>query len=505
MFGTKGALVTKLCRVAFLGPLVLAALAARADEAPPSPLEFPLLDEQLAAQARLRLQAYAATRALADAPEDPGTIAALTLVHRWDDAVRVLHAIVEKHPERMADALERLSHDWLSPTDAKTATQALAAELPAARQRLGELPREAAAHAAWALTLLELRVPPPKPWDNDKAIAEFVTEYRGTDIAEIFEIGRMPFSRDPRPKLDALDKLARQHPGTVLAAQALHTKGFNLAQQSSMSEPRGADPTARFLQVIDVVAELESGRYPPCEWVRKAPQLVADYHAFEPTYAPGNAEKMLAAYERFVTSHLGADADDAMRGRIEWILGGHMAPLYKIAGRDGGLDAFLDKLRRAPNGPGADYIDYVQAQLALRAAFPTGPPERQTLFAKARTLFAALADRPAGTYPRRALATLADIDFFDADCARAVPSMKRYVELYPRGGWAWIAALRLGLCLEKGGDSEQAIQSYLDAATTYGADAPAPRVLGHALAAEAAARLGYAKQALAEYRLALAS
>src|SRR5262249_9065818 len=45
---------------------------------------------------------------------------------------------------------------------------------------------------------------------------------------------------------------------------------------------------------------------------------------------------------------------------------------------------------------------------------------------------------------------------------------------------------------------------YLDVATAYAADGPAPIVLGHALAAEAAAGLGRAKQTLAEDRLALA-
>jgi hypothetical protein len=42
-------------------------------------------------------------------------------------------------------------------------------------------------------------------------------------------------------------------------------------------EPRGADPAPRLLRVVAIVTELESGRYPPSEWVEKAPALVSGF------------------------------------------------------------------------------------------------------------------------------------------------------------------------------------------------------------------------------------
>ena len=114
----------------------------------------------------------------------------------------------------------------------------------------------------------------------------------------------MVFGLPIRERLEALDRFVRDHPGTIAAAKALHQKGFQLGSGNvSEIEARGADPTARFFQVLQIVKELESGRYPPCEWVERAPTLASMFFASNPTYAPGNIDRHLDAYKEFARTH----------------------------------------------------------------------------------------------------------------------------------------------------------------------------------------------------------
>src|SRR5262249_34738831 len=213
-----GDLVGKLPKALLLGGYFVASLGARADEA--SPQEFPLFDQTLASHAQLRMVARKATQALADAPESPETLSALLLAKRWDNAAGVLHAIVAQHPGDLPRALDAVSEGWSAAPDSRRFGEALAVELPEARNRLGERPREAAAHATWRIALLELRVPGAVPRNAEKVLDPFFAEYRGTDEAAILEAGRIEWRTDPTPKFRALDRLVATHPGTVVAAQA---------------------------------------------------------------------------------------------------------------------------------------------------------------------------------------------------------------------------------------------------------------------------------------------
>ena len=115
----------------------------------------------------------------------------------------------------------------------------------------------------------------------------------------------MEFGLPIREQLDALDRFVREHPGTRAGAKALHNKGSQLASGDVYPdiEARGADPTARFFRVLEIVQELESGRLRHVSGWNRAPSLVTQFFARDPTYAEGSVDRLLAAYKAFVKTH----------------------------------------------------------------------------------------------------------------------------------------------------------------------------------------------------------
>jgi hypothetical protein len=136
-------------------------------------------------------------------------------------------------------------------------------------------------------------------------------DHPGTEAALRAEVDLIDDHRDVRDisaRIADLERFWRQHPGTSAGAEALarmgvHT-GVNLGK--SYSEPAGSDPTERFLRVVEIARELETGSYAGGPWAARAAGLVTGFFVSPsaPTrFAPGNADRMLAAYHQFVLSH----------------------------------------------------------------------------------------------------------------------------------------------------------------------------------------------------------
>jgi hypothetical protein len=269
--------------------------------------DFPLEDHSVWVFAIQRgLKDQAAELQLAKAPESPETVALLLDAYRPGDALMVLRRIVERRPERMGAAFKAASTAGHRFDDDGRGYPTMLRDIVArARQRLRELPREQAAEAAWYLFFLPLRIPgeTPVPWRDQ--LRAFVAEYSGTEAALLGELQLLNESGDIHARIGAQEAFARRHAGTAIGAQALYTAAGNVATNIplSLAEPRGADPTERLLRVAALVRELQSGAYPDCEWVRRAPHLVIGFFASEPQYAKENVPRVVAVFREFLLKH----------------------------------------------------------------------------------------------------------------------------------------------------------------------------------------------------------
>src|SRR5205085_3933574 len=109
----------------------------------------------------------------------------------------------------------------------------------------------------------------------------------GTPAALEAEVDALNVPGKLRESLERFDQFAAAHPGTTAAAKALYEKGFQWANNAiGTLEARGADPTPRLFTILEIVRELESGRYPPCRWVSEAPYLIVEFHTYQQSYAP---------------------------------------------------------------------------------------------------------------------------------------------------------------------------------------------------------------------------
>ena len=237
-------------------------------------------------------------------------------------------------------------------------------------------------------------------------------KYEGTETALLTEIDVMEFGLPIRERLDALDRLVREHPGTRAGAKALHNKGFQLASGNVYPdiEARGADPTARFFRVLEIVQELESGRYPPCEWVDRALSLVTHFFAHNPTYAEGSIDRLLAAYKAFVKTHFEVRDEYPLSSDAGYIITTKMFDLFKAKGEGiAGVERVFSELEGE--------IDDVAALRFLRAQFYVRSmnwerAERATFYRKAVESLTGLEAQGNGLYHRKALATLASLLLF---------------------------------------------------------------------------------------------
>jgi tetratricopeptide (TPR) repeat protein len=347
----------------------------------------------------------------------------------------------------------------------------------------------------------------------DDRLAVFVDKYRGTEAAALTEF-EMLTRRGGMARLDALEAFIRAHPGGLLGARALFAKGlyFSTTVGASGVEPRHANPTDRFMKAVEIVKELQSGRYPASEWVDRAPTLVTSFVWSNPTLSEPNLELVLDVFYALLTGRTDTFAPYPYDG-AEHILTQQMADLFERSGAGvAGVERVLDRFEQ-DTGDRA-MADYLRVVLSLSRLNSRGygygyntvhlsDDERTARIERTTGLLDALS-RGESHYTRWALATLATFYFEQLDFTRARVRYQEYVARFGTSDYAWLAALRIGECVEGSGDPEGAIDAYRAASTRRDA-AAVPMVMGRVAAArvfESQARLDLA---LAEYRRALAS
>lgn len=462
----------------------------------PAPgLEFPPFDESVLS---LLLRGRAVKEAnvrLQRAPAAPETLELLAKQDRVAEALGVLRRIVEDRPEQIARALRIVAeYAHIFRADEARDDVRVARELvAAARSRLSEMPREPGAEAALAVVYAE-RALGPRSNLEASSLRAIARDYEGTEAALLAQVDLITEGRLTMRQLEDLELFARANPGAAAAAKALYLKGFHLAHNASALRiaPRGEDPTDRFFEVLDIVRELESGAYPSCEWVEKAPELVLRFYFLDSaSFTPPNVERLVAAYTDFVRTHLVLDTPDPTTSAAGSAITTSVAKLFALGGdRIGGVEQLLADLEDTITD--ADPIRYLRALFYVQEAQGTEEhtaAERSVLMQKARRALQAIHDGGGGLYARKSLATLASLYFYERDYTGALPVYRRYLDLYRDTDWSWVAALRVGQCEQAMGDLESSADTYLTAAVTHASE-PIADVLGNAYAADVLVALG---------------
>ena len=470
--------------------------------------DFPPQDSTLAFSVNAGFDKARAAKLLREAPGTVEGLRALTKAQDVAGTLETLRVIVDKYPERLADAFEvfRESHliDLRGDSEiARRNQQTMVGILTDGRRKLRLLPLEDAARAERMFILLEPRASDER--DPLRALRQFVREYRGTQTALLGEVELIAFGRPMKEELDDLDAFIAQHPGTAAAAYALYVKGFQFHTINTLGSiyPHDADPIERFRQVQAIVRELESGRYPASEGVEKAPRLIAEFFISDDMkMAPASIDAMISAFQQFAATQFSLgdrsrlDSDD-----IGYLVMGTIGDLYERKGeRIAGVEGTYDALERSAKDPSG--VRLQRGLFYLYSFSEESPAARAARLDKARRVLGVLASEGTSVHHRRALATLAALDFEERKYREARAAFQKYVKVYPSASWTWVAALRIGQCEEALGDPAAATQAYLDAAKTHD-DMPLARVLGAAYAARVFELTGNLQKALAQLERAL--
>jgi tetratricopeptide (TPR) repeat protein len=498
------------CLVAALG-LLSPIRAASPQSRPPSadplamPADFPPADQRIWSLQLKGLTAKRGAEALANAPDAPETIDILHRAGRLDDAINVLRRSVAGPPANLERALALVPAlvSTASMNGIRPRQDTIREVVATVKPRLADLPREDAARVARALLTVDSHLTRRERGAWGQSLREFVQEWAGTQAALLTEVDVITADDLTPASVDALEAFAREHPGTAAAAKALYQRGFNFAHNASAlrMESPGADPLKRFFLVTDIVTELETGRYPKCEWVDKAPELLFGFFSYKPTYGEGTVARMLAVYEGYAKTHFTLD-DRGLEWGLGYVISRKMRELYAVNG-DGvaGVERFLSELERSSSN--APAVRYTRASFYLQLAREQ-PIERASFIVKARAALEALQAEGSGLYSRKALATLATMEHGEREYAAAARHLTAYLQSYPASPWAWVAALRRGTAYESLGDWTSASKTYLEVAARYPSVPPA-FALGHEYAAHTLEALGRFSDAVAERERALAT
>ena len=480
----------------------------------PRTAEFPPDDQRLASLQRQAAVARLATDRLAAAPDSLETIRLLIEAKNLDGLLVALRRIVDTQPQRMADAFaETAEASWQFRGDEaaeRARAETLRGILADARRRLPELPREEAARAERLFINLDGLFDNRGSEDDWRArLTRFIADYKGTEATLLAEVDLISSSRVSQQMFEALDAFISAHPSSVAAAKALFQKGFHLHTINTLGrlEPRGADPTNRFMRVQAIVDELESGNYPPSDWVDKAPSLIIGF--FFPRdvkIAEGNVDRLIQAHEEFVRRELAEGPEKALDPEhpagngLGHVITSKIANLYAEKGqRAEGVERFLASLERSH--PDSSAIRYMRALFYLQPHEGQSDDARKPSIEKARSELGAIAGAGSSLYHRKALASLANLEYRQRSFAAARDAYRRYAESYPASEWAWVALVRAGHSHEALGDINSATDLYLQAAKSR--DSPIAEVLGHAYAARMFEEQGEIARALEEHRRAL--
>ena len=429
------------------------------DQSIPSGAEFPPQDERVLSLLRKGSAAKNVRRRLTDSPDTPETIRLLAIQERPDEMLRALELLVRHHPERIAEAFELLLPNMyrLQKDDGREYRPRLAQMVADARKQLPGLPREASARGERVLLEFDGYISPPagNRDDHTRKLTDFIQTHPGTEAALVTEVDVLTSGRVSLAQLDSLEAFAREHPGSVAAAKATYLRGFNLAVNVPITgiEKRGSDPTERFLRLVAIARELESGAFPACEWVERAPSIVWSFFASNPTYAPDNLQRVMDASYEFVKTHFTL-AENPGHQAIGYFVTDRIPVLMKAQGDEAsGMERLFLRLEQDVPDPSA--VRYLRAVYYLRNVRES-PSERAPMLRKAIEALTDLQAQGRGLYHRKALATLGALRFAERDFVNARADLAKYAQSYPDSEWAWIAALRAGLCdqeiaNEKGG------------------------------------------------------
>jgi hypothetical protein len=473
----------------------------------PAAAEFPPADRRAFENVKAGRTTKLLARVLRSPSDSAASVHLLLQYLKVDEALAMLHRTVEEHPERMAEAFERVSRNSAVFTEKPRYKEQLQALLVLARLRLSALSHEEAARAERALMNLDWAPPAfENRWEN--RLPKFVREYAGTEAALLAEIDLILWSTEVDEysvdrKIEALGAFVAAHPGTVAGTKALYMKGYLTASKIPIrrEDPVGSDPTERLLRTLSIIKELESGKYPPCEWVEQAPSIAVAFVAPDFTFGPGSLDRAISEFVTFARTHLVLNPGNPAQRAMGTFVTSNIPKLLKLRG-DGmaGVERFFADFERHASNPTA--VRYLHAQYYMQAMISNAADP--LLLQKARESLAVASNDKRGLYSRKALATLAMVDFAQRDLPRARTSLQRYLRSYPKTDWAWLAALRLGQVIEESGNARTAAETYLAAASTYRA-LPIAKVLGHEFAARAFERLGMSDRALTEHQHALAA
>jgi len=434
-----------------------------------------------------------AKRLLAQNSAPPEAFKRLVGAGRPDDALLLLKRTLEAgNAEQTIAAMQALSETMyqFQQDQTRSYTETIRQLIVPARALVARLSREDAARLARQLLAIDASLERGQSPSWAERLTKFVRDYDGTDAALLAQVELLTL--DPRQMLKRiadLDQFAKDHPGTNAGAKALFQEGFDLHVNVAVMgiEARGSDPTERLLRVAAIVKELESGKFPPSEWVGKAPSLMIGFFVSDtppPAYSQANLDRAIDAYTDFVRTHLRMPNELlSLDNGLGYVVGSKLGNLFELKGdRPGGIERTLDDLEKAAPDPGA--VQLFRALYYARQSSAGPEADRAAMAVKARAALAALAAAKRGTASRLALAYAAAFDYYQRDYARALPEYQQFVTLYPSSSYAPVAALRIGECYEQTNDWPKAAAAYARAAASY-PNEPFARVLGGAFASRA--------------------
>jgi tetratricopeptide (TPR) repeat protein len=438
-------------------------------------------------------------RRLASGVADPELPRLLAYRERQTEALDAFERIVDTRPDLLAEAIDgdfplllaraRVGSDY---------RPRLAALVERAGAALASLPRERAAQTTRLLISASWVANQPGRVEEDRQLRAFVEQYRGTEAALLTEVDLLVRGPLTPASLEALEAFAVSHLGTTAAAKAMHQVGFHIANNNSILgvTPRGGDPTARFLRVVAIVGDLKSGRYPECQWVREADELLTGFSYFGAVFSdPANIEIMLSHYRALARRE--AERDE---NRLSFLINTRIGDLLAHLGdRLAGVEAFYDELVSSASNP--TRVRFEKALMYTRARRESGA-DRDGLTTKAIDQLQFVSNERVEPYSRRALATLAALQAARGETVLARAAFEEYLRAYPDSDYAWSARVALGRAALELGDAPAAAEAF-DAASAVPGMPDAARVVSLALASETRAELGHVDRALSDVATAL--
>jgi hypothetical protein len=430
---------------------------------------------------------------------------------RFELAVDLLRTHIDARPGDDSETLDVIARHWRYSGPFRTPRyrpqfERLLRGIDVIRRRLNSHPRESAARIAWQLLRIDDTVAGgvPKVHVDAGARQAFILRWPGTVAAQFAEIEARLLPPVSEDALAGMEQFAREHAGTEIGARAWAQVAGVLSSGdvSILGAPTdNADPTDRYLRLHQALQALQDGSSPN-EWARLVPGLGSRYWILSPRFGPRGPARFLAAYRDFLIRQLTkvqiepVDVDALASGASQTV-----PRLLSAAKVDGtaAMESLFDDVEEAV--PHKTEVRYLRAQFYLVSCAIVSDAPNPAMCERARTALSALAVEPSSRYARLAHSQLAAELFTEGEYALARAQYLSYVDRYPEGDWAWLAALRAGQCSERLDERGRARDEYYRAAARYAAN-PLARVLGLTYAARISDALGAKTQALADYRAA---